>query len=97
MFEMIHVISWKNGITKISEKEYYKKWNIKYPIFENMSLHPGDTLTRHIANWMQILFLFLFSRITLSGTVSNGMASFCVQMYEAGRNRSQFCFSFLAD
>ena len=33
MFEMIHVISWKNGIAKISEKEYYEKWNIKYPIF----------------------------------------------------------------
>lgn len=49
MFEMIHVISWKNGITKISEKEYYEKWNIKYPIFKSMSLHPGDTLTRLIA------------------------------------------------
>lgn len=52
MFEMIHAISWKNGITKISEKEYYKKWNIKYPIFKSMSLHPGDTLTRHIVNWI---------------------------------------------
>ena len=49
MFEMIHVISWKNGITKISEKECYEKWNIKYPIFKSMSLHPGDTLTRLIA------------------------------------------------
>lgn len=57
-----------------------------------MSLHPEDTLTRHIALiWRHF---FLFSRITLSGTVSNGMASFCVQIYGDGWNRSQFCFPF---